>query len=360
MDSPFDRTGADAGQPPGPGGAATDGDARDAAAREAAKARRIKLWSTGITLAILLALGAVAVEHVATEVDFAEVWAYLRGLPLWKVLEALGFTVAGYLVLTLYDVSALHHLRIKVKYATVALASFAGYAISNNVGWAVISGASVRYRVYSVAGLSAGTIAKVVVFSTTTFTLGVAFMGSLGMLVGPHPVATLLRLPEWTVQALAGGVLAFLAVVCVVSGVTHKPVRIGRWSFDLPSSKMVLAQIVIASAEIMLAGAALWLLLPEGHGASFFEFLGIFCAAMVVAMVSHVPGGLGVFESIMLLGLSAQGSASGVLGALLAFRFVYYVLPLFAAGTLLIGWELRTQSGPVARLWAKLRGRGPS
>ncbi|MFC7331851.1 lysylphosphatidylglycerol synthase domain-containing protein [Rhodocista pekingensis] len=348
MDSSFDTAREAARSEPTP----TAGGSETARPSLSARART---WSGIASFVILVILAVVAVRHVMHEVDVADVWAYLDALPLWKVLEALALTAAGYMVLTLYDVSALRYLNLRVRYPTVALASFAGYAISNNVGWAVISGGSVRYRVYSAAGLSAGTIAKVVVFSTTTFTLGVSFTGSIGMLVGPHPVASLLSLPEWLVQVLAGVTLAGLLALCVLAEVTRKPVKVWRWSFQLPSSGLMLAQIAIASLEILIAGAALWLLLPQTHGASFMEFLGIYCAALVVAMVSHIPGGLGVFETILLLGLSAQGSAGGVLGALLAYRFIYYVLPLVVAGMLLAAWELKTASGPAAALRALSR-----
>jgi len=316
---------------------------------------RTRFWTSVVTGLVLVVLAVVAVRLVMTEVDFKEVWGYLDSLPLWKVTEAVALTVLGYLVLTLYDVSALHYLRVKVPYWTTALASFAGYAISNNVGWAMISGASVRFRIYSAAGLRNSTIAKVVVFSATTFTLGICFMGSLALLIGPHPVAVLLSLPEWIVQAVAGGVLAGLVGLCLFTAVTHRPVRLWKWTFQLPSGGIVLAQIVIASAEIVIAGACLWLLLPADHGASLFEFLGIFCAALALGMLSHVPGGLGVFETIMLLGLSSQGSAGGVLGALLAYRFVYYVLPLGVAGVMLFIWEVRAKHGPVAAIRAWLR-----
>lgn len=317
---------------------------------------RWKTWTGIATLVVLLALAAVAVNHVINEVDFKEVWAYLDSLPLWKVLDAIALTALGYLVLTLYDVAALRYLKVKVPYRTVALASFCGYAISNNVGWAVISGGSVRYRVYSTAGLSAATVAKVVVISTTTFTLGVTFTGAIGLLIGPHPVAALLSLPDWLIQVVAGATLAALAGVLVVTAITHKPVTIWRWRFEVPSSIGVLSQIFIASLEIIIAGTALYLLLPDTHGAGFAEFIGIFCAAMVVAMISHVPGGLGVFETVLLLGLSAQGSAGGVLGALLAYRAIYYVLPLAVAGLMMLTWEIRAKHGPVAALrawWAK-------
>ncbi|WP_114391991.1 lysylphosphatidylglycerol synthase domain-containing protein [Oleisolibacter albus] len=323
------------------------------------KSPRLRTWSSLGTVLFLVLLLAVAVNHIMQEVDFGDVWAYLDALPLYKVLEALGLTALGYVVLTLYDVSALRYLKIRVPYPTTALASFAGYAISNNVGFAVISGAGVRFRIYTEAGLTAADIAKVVVFSTTTFTLGIGFTGSIGVLLGPHPVAAVLALPDTLVQLVAGATLAGLSLVCLLTAITHRPVKLWRWSFQTPSGRIVLAQIIIASVEILISGSALWLLLPQNHGASFFEFIGIYCAALSLGILSHVPGGIGVFETIMLLGLSAQGSAGGVLGALLAFRVVYYVLPLFVAGGMLALYEIRMHKGRVGRLWDRLTGRGP-
>ena len=105
----------------------------------------------------------------------------------------------------------------------------------------------------------------------------------------------------------------------------------------------MLAQILIASADVALAGAVLYVLLPADIGISFPAFLSIYSAALVVGVVSHVPGGIGVFETLILLGLSDAGSragAGGVLGALLVFRAVYYLLPLTMAGVVLAGREV--------------------
>ncbi|HYC02457.1 MAG TPA: lysylphosphatidylglycerol synthase domain-containing protein [Azospirillaceae bacterium] len=311
----------------------------------------LKRWSGAITGVFVLLLGGFAVHHIYEEFNFQEVYGYLQGLAMAKVLEALAFTAVGYLFLTLYDVSALKYLKLKVRYGIVGLASFAGYAVSNNVGFAVISGGSVRYRVYSAVGLTAADIAKIVVFSTTTFTLGLIFTGGMGIMLGPHPGAELLKVPAWTLQAVGAVTLAALFGATVLTAITHKPVKLGPWRFELPSGGVVLSQIFISSVEIVLSGAALYVLLPEGHGASFVEFIAIFCAALAIAITSHVPGGIGVFEAVLILGLKQEGQVSGVLGALLAFRFIYYVLPLLLAAVMLGIWEIRQQSGSLARAW---------
>ncbi|WP_252181328.1 lysylphosphatidylglycerol synthase domain-containing protein [Azospirillum sp. B4] len=339
----------------GPGGAGSAGATADAAPKPNWKKRLITL----VTALVLVGLVVLAVRHVARDFHPAEVWAYVRLLPWMKVAQAAGLVASAYLVMTLYDVSALKYLGIKLPYRTVGFGSFAGYAISNNVGFAVISGGSVRYRVYSVAGLSASDIAKIVVFSTTTFTLGITFTGALGVAIGPEVGAGLLNVPAWLLQGIAALVLVGLGAMTVAAAATHKPVRLWRWSFALPSSGVMLSQIIIASMEILLSAAALWTLLPPEMAVGFMEFTGLFCAGLAIPIVSHVPGGLGVFQTILLLGLRDHGPAGGAIGALLAYRFLYYVLPLVCAGVLLLIWEIRADHGPVAawRRWRARRGR---
>lgn len=310
------------------------------------------------TILFLAVLLVVAVQHVIAEINIQEVLAYLEALPLSKVVKAIGLTAAAYWVLTLYDLSALIYLKKKVPYRTTAFAAACGYAISNNVGWAVISGAGVRLRAYGNAGLTPGDVAKVVVFSTTTFTLGLTFTGAVGMIVGPHPVSVLLKIPEIAVQGIGALMLLGLFLVCLITAVTHKPVKIWRWSIQLPSWGGVVSQITIASAELVLAAGVLWMLLPVDVVVPFTAFLALYCAALIVAIFSHVPGGVGVFETIIMLGLVDHDAASSILGALLAYRFIYYVLPLVVAGLSIAAWEIRHHTGRIGRAADRLRRRG--
>ena len=320
--------------------------------------RRYKTLLGVGTVLFLGALLILAVRHVIVEVDLGEVLAYLQALPVSRVIQAIGLTTLAFGLLTLYDVSALIYLKKKVPYGTTAFAAACGYAISNNVGWAVISGAGVRLRAYGSAGLTPGDVAKVVVFSTTTFTLGLVFTGALGMIIGPHPVSVLLKIPELAVEVAGGLMLLALLVVCVITAITHKPVKIWRWSIQLPSWGGVLSQITIASAELVVTAAILWTLLPVDMSVPFSSFVALFCAALIVAIFSHVPGGLGVLESVVMLGMSDHDNASSVLGALLAYRFIYYVLPLGVAGLAIAIWEIRHHTGRIGRAADRLRRRG--
>ena len=73
--------------------------------------------------------------------------------------------------------------------ARIALASFLAYAISNNVGFAMLSGASVRYRFYTRWGVTAEELSRIVFSYSVTFWLGLLALGGLSLLVGPLPTA---------------------------------------------------------------------------------------------------------------------------------------------------------------------------
>lgn len=96
----------------------------------------------------------------------------------------------------------------------------------------------------------------------------------------------------------------------------------------------------MGSIDWILAGSVLFVLLPAHTSLGFPQFLGIFLLAQVVALISHVPGGLGVFESIILLSVP-EIPADALLGSMLIYRGLYYLLPLSLAALLLGGNELR-------------------
>jgi uncharacterized membrane protein YbhN (UPF0104 family) len=131
--------------------------------------------------------------------------------------------------------------------------------------------------------------------------------------------------------------LLLVATYLLGSSVSRQPLKIRGQEFWLPSFKLSLAQTVISSLDWILAATVLFTLLPATTHLSYPGFLGIYLLAMIAGVVSKVPGGLGVFETVILLLLSPQVSAAAVLGSLLAYRGVYYLLP-FAVATGLLGF----------------------
>src|SRR5690606_4405923 len=155
--------------------------------------------------------------------------------------------------------------------------------------------------VYSAAGLPGGDVARVIVFCGVTFTLGICAVGAVGFLLQPDAVARLLYLPPLAAPAIAALLLVALLGTLVLPLLMPEGLRLGRWRLNLPSPGLVIVQVLISSVDILLTAGILFILLPP-HDFGFGAFIGIYCAALLAGLISHVPGGVGVFESIMLLG----------------------------------------------------------
>ncbi len=290
------------------------------------------------TVAVFL-LALAALQHLLRDFRYHEIIGQLRALSGGQIAIALLCTVGSYWALTFYDLSALRYVGIKLPYRLVAFSAFTGYAVSNNLGFALISGGGVRFRLYSAAGLSAGDIAKVVVFSGLTFTTGLFAIGSFAFLIAPGELGPVAHISPAFAAMIGGVALALILAVILTAAINRRPIRLGRLRIAIPSVRTVIAQIVISGVDIGLAAAVLYVMLPHVTGFGYWGFLGLFSVALLLGVVSNVPGGLGVFESVMLLGLRHADSAA-VLGAIVAYRAIYFLLPLIVAGILLAANEL--------------------
>jgi phosphatidylglycerol lysyltransferase len=278
-----------------------------------------------------------------------EVLGYIRALSPGHIVAALLFTIAGYVALTGYDVLALRYVRRPLPYRETALTSFISYAFTHNLGFGALTGGSVRYRLYSLAGLNGLEITAVIAFCGLTFALGSMVIAGVVLTAAPARLAGLEGLAPPLVRLAGLLLLALVAAWLIGNGIRRRPVTIGRWSLTPPSAGLTTQQILLSCLEHMLTAAALYQLLPAGSGLSYPALLGIYVLAIVASVVSHVPGGLGVFETVIVMFLPGVPPAQ-VLGGLLAFRLVYYLLPLAAAASLLAMHELTRRRPTLARV----------
>ncbi|HZF12203.1 MAG TPA: bifunctional lysylphosphatidylglycerol flippase/synthetase MprF [Thermoanaerobaculia bacterium] len=291
---------------------------------------------------------------------YREVVDFLDALPRVRLFEAFALTALGYLALTGYDTLALRYSGIKLPYPKVAFASFTASSFSNTLGYPLFTGTPLRVRLYSGWGLSALDVTRVVTFSFLTFWLGVLTLAGVTFVIEPHAVEQVLHLQVWAARALGGAFLGLLAGYVVFNSRRKRPLAFRGVELVLPGPELALGQIVIASFDWALAGAALYALVPDSWGINFPSFLAIFLLAQVAGLVSQVPGGLGVFESLMILLLPNELPRQQILGCLVAFRAIYYFCPLIASTVLLAAHEVmgrREQLGRVARFFGR---RAPS
>jgi phosphatidylglycerol lysyltransferase len=292
-------------------------------------------WWHRLSPIVGLALIVVAVLVLGEELRKMpprELAATMRQVPGTALALAAALTFLNYLILTGYDQLAFVYIRRPIARWQISMASFVGYAIANNVGFALLSGTSARYRFYSRWGLSGEDISRVVLFYSTTYWLGLNVVGGWALAGGEmqgidaYVPAALTRLVGWLfiISALAYPVfvLARRAPICV-AGMT----------IELPGGGLVASQFLLSMLDWAVAAAVLYVLIPDPRP-DYLYFLGAFLAAQLVALISHVPGGLGVFESLMVLLL--QLPAASVLPALALFRVIYYLVPLGCALLVLI------------------------
>ncbi len=305
----------------------------------------------GSILSVCLFIAAIAViHHELSSYHLRDIAQQVRQVPVRDLLAALAFTALNYLVLTMNDTLALKYLRHPLAYRKRAVASFIGYAFSSNA--TAIGGGAARYRIYSALGLSATEIGGLVLFCGSTFWLGFFLIAGAVFVLEPQyvHVPQVLPLPFHSVWPIGVVFLALVGAYLLSVALRRRPLTFRGWQLPLPAPALVGAQIVIATVDWLLASSVLYVLLPSSMQVAFPRFVGIFMVAQVAGLLSHVPGGLGVFETVLLLALGRGGDAAALTAALLLYRCVYYLLPLTLASIMLTVHEILPRMAAVRRI----------
>ncbi|MBD2508497.1 UPF0104 family protein [Nostoc muscorum FACHB-395] len=289
----------------------------------------------------LLVLSLWAIANELHEYNYRDILNSLAAIPKSRLSWAIWLTVLGYLVMIGYDILGFSYINRSLNWNKIALTSFISSAFSNTIGFALLTGSAIRYRFYATWGVPAVAIAQVIAFANFTFWLGMFAVAGCLFLINPLKIPTQLHLPFATVRPI--GVIFLLLVASYLLGsiFIKQPLIIRGQEFRFPDFKISLIQIAISGLDWILAAAILYAVLPTNISLSYLDFLGIYLLAMFAGVVSNVPGGLGVFETIILLILSSKVSAAAILGSMLAYRGVYYFLPLLVASVLLGIYEIR-------------------
>ena len=310
----------------------------------AARARRLHRWTSALTL--LLFVAAIWVLHrEVREVSLADVIAGFAALPASSLALAAGFTVASYFFLTFYDFLALTYIRRELRPRDTFLTSFLAFAFSNTIGMAFVSGGAVRYRLFTGFGLSAGEVAEIILFNTLTISLGFSVLGGILLLVEPEGVARLFGVVPGVAWWIGAAILALDAVYLVAAVFWKRSLPIGRYRLRFPSFRLTLKQVTVAAFDLSVAAAVVYVLMPTQSHVDFEAFLGVYVLAAVASILSHVPAGLGVFETIVVV-MVADVPKAAVLGALLAYRIIYFLVPLALGMVVLALHELRRATAP--------------
>jgi phosphatidylglycerol lysyltransferase len=311
-------------------------------------ARRVPPWTTLLGIA-LFGLAIFWLHHLLGQYRWRDILAQVHAIPSSRVLRGILLTCAGYGCLTLYDALGVRFAGARVPYPRVALIAFMAYAIGHNVGLNTLSGGAIRYRAYSALGLSAKQIGTIIAFGTLTFTLGAAVLLGLSLLTQAGLSGSVLHVHA-SLAILAGCLLlAVVATYMSVAWVRREPLCYRAIRIPVLRPPLALAQIAVACADLLFAAGVLYVLLPPQAAIGFAAFAGVYLIAIAAGIVSNVPGGIGVFETVLLL-LLRSVPPDRLLGALLVYRAIYNFGPFGLALVLLGLHELWVQRGPMVRM----------
>ena len=176
-------------------------------------------------------------------------------------------------------------------------------------------------------------------FSGFTYLVACFFLIILGYFLTPNHAFGEGSVSKMTTEIITAVSAIGLLVYFGASLFYKKPIVIKDIAFEMPSFRMALAQVFIGGADILLASLVLYFSMIPFLDISFDVFIGVFIIAQVLGVYSQVPGGLGVFEGLFLYIIPGDTDPALLFGALIAYRIIYYLLPLVISSVLLFSYE---------------------
>ncbi|MDR3509653.1 MAG: lysylphosphatidylglycerol synthase domain-containing protein [Caulobacteraceae bacterium] len=265
--------------------------------------------------------------------SFAQVAADIARWGPSRIAGALTLAGGCYVMLALNEQVGLRWAGAKVRLGQGLFASFVSIAFANNIGMGVLMGGALRAGLYARYNLSLTQVAKVTLYGTATFSLGASLLAGASFLRAPSAAFALLHLRPDVGRLLGAALVLAPGLYVLVCGLTQKPLNALGRSFQPPHPLMALAQIGFGLTDVALSAALMWLLLGDASP-QFAAFLGAYLISMVAGLMSGVPGGVGVFEGVMLTLLPSVDRAA-LAAALIGYRLFFYLTPLACAALLL-------------------------
>ena len=275
------------------------------------------------------------------DVELWKLWHELHEFPPASIAMAIGLTAISHLALTSYDYIGVRYIKRPIAYWRVALAAFTAYSISHSLGFPAVTGGTVRYRFYSRWGCGAVVVAEIMAMAGITLFLGMFSIGGVAMLLDGARVKAWTGLPSDGINALGVIFLGIVVAYGLIGFFRREPLNIFGYQLAIPSPRFAAIQIAVSGIDWLVVASVLYVLLPPNEVFTFPTFLGVFVLAYLLGTLSNVPGGLGVFDSIILFTMKDSVPTEAIVSSLLVYRGVYHLLPLTIGGSIFLITELR-------------------
>ena len=312
------------------------------------KSDRLTRWLYPLLGLLLLVFSVCILSQELSRYQLGDILHSLSTIGDRQLRDAFSFALLGYLVISSYDLIAFRHLNHYLDRKRILFATFVTYAISNTTGFTLFIGGGIRYRFYSWWGVPARIIARITVLGNLTFWLGLLSLSGITFLINPLHLPPPINIKLAVIRYLG------LAALITVGTYLYYGWRCKRWKiqgqiFNLPQPATSLAQITVFALDWGLAAAVLYCLLPDYPHKSYWEFSNIYLFSMAASIISNVPGGIGVFETVVIFLLPRNMSTPDVLSSLLVYRAIRFLLPLGIALILIVCYEIRRKLKGIKR-----------
>lgn len=290
-------------------------------------------WLLAIIAIVMFALASKSLFHMAHTLDMAQVKSIFTSTPPLTMLKAVGVVIAAYMLLSVYDLIAIRYLKTKIPYPKILNTSLTAFSIGHTLGVSMLSAGAVRFRYYGKYGVESTKIANIILLVSLAFSYGMMTVIGISLVVNPHMLAQLLTHISWlgsisplVFKGIGFAILALIAASLLFAGKSGRMLSIKNWQLQLPPATVLLRLIILAVIDIALVAYIIHMLIPASISVSYLEVFSAYVQAITVGIISHVPGGLGVFELTMVASLP-QVDKTTLLSVLLLFRVLYYFIP---------------------------------
>ena len=313
--------------------------------------RRNRIKSAlGVVASVAIAgIAAYVLFRTFERISVADILASMRAVPVHALLVASACAAGAFCALAAYEVVVVRYVKHCIGRAKPVITALIAFPLGHAVGQAMLSGGALRYRMYTPKGFTAMEVGATVLLCNLPYALGFSLLFDLALVFAADHLEPLFRISSrWLVLigciglAKDAGYLAFIWW-------RKAPIRLGGWAVNMPTPRLTMLQLIVGLVDIGLVSSVLYLLLPESARIPYLPFLAVYLASVFAGVLSHVPAGLGVLESMLLL-LLPQVPPAQLLASVLLYRVIYEIAPLLMALVLWAGYELLADDGARTRL----------
>lgn len=305
-------------------------------------------------IVLLFLLSAYVLHRELHDVSMAKVIDDIHAVSNVNILQAVLLTAASYFLLSFYDALGLRYVNFPLSYSKTGLSSFLSFALSHNLGLPFITGGAMRYRLLTPYGVKAADIVRIVAFNALIFLLGYLLSGGLVFTFGPS-LPALLHFRFDLGLRLFGSVLLVVFLLLLFLAFRRMKINLLGQSVLMPSPGLMSISTIVATCDWILAAAVAYVLLPHTDF-NFVWFLGLFLLAQGAGLLSNIPGGVGVFEGLVVSAMPHSIPSSSVFAALLLYRLIYYIIPFVIGLAIILVIEIYARRHAFAVLALPIRG----